>query len=269
MPGCHPQMNGQCEHFNATLINILGTLPEKPKSTWREQVPTLVHAYNCTRNNTTDFILYYLMFGRKPCLPIGILFGTSTADLKGNTSTKYVESLKWRIEWAYNTANEVVKKEQEQNKWHYDCKVRCVQLKVGDKLSFKCTAFKGKHKIQDRCKNTICEVMEQPLDKIPVFEIKSMEGDDKTKVVHWNLLLPLFSDPSDHTSESDTKSVVDQTVRTCEVIAAGAVTSHVQNIGSYSRVWVTNMIQSGLELLLLCLNKSKHYNLLDLIRNWI
>ena len=31
---------------------MLGTLPEKPKSTWREQVPTLVHAYNYTRNNT-------------------------------------------------------------------------------------------------------------------------------------------------------------------------------------------------------------------------
>ena len=75
----------------------------------------LVHAYNCTRNNATDFSAYYLMFGRKPCLPIDILFGTNTADLKGGTSTKYVENLKWRIEWAYKTANGVVKKEQE---WH-------------------------------------------------------------------------------------------------------------------------------------------------------
>ena len=104
-------MNGQCENFNATLINILDTLPEKPKSTWREQLPTPVHAYNCTRNNVTDFSLYYLMFGQKPCLPIDRLFGTCTADLKGNASTKYVENLKWRIEWAYNTTNKVVKKE--------------------------------------------------------------------------------------------------------------------------------------------------------------
>ena len=112
MSGYHLQMNGQCECFNAILINMLGTLPEKPKSTWREQAPTLVHAYNCTRNNVTDFSLYYLMFGRKPHLPIDILFGTNTADLKGNTSTKYVKNLKWRIEWAHKTANEVVKKEQ-------------------------------------------------------------------------------------------------------------------------------------------------------------
>ena len=72
--GYHPQTNGQCECFNDTLINMLGTLPEKLKSTWREQVPTLVHAYNCTRNNATGFSPYYLMCGRKPCLPIDILW---------------------------------------------------------------------------------------------------------------------------------------------------------------------------------------------------
>ena len=59
--GYHPQTNGQCECFNATIINMLGTLPEKPKSTWREQVPTLVHAYNCKRNNVTGFIPYCFM----------------------------------------------------------------------------------------------------------------------------------------------------------------------------------------------------------------
>ena len=113
--GYHPQTNGQCEHFNATLINMLGTLPDKPKSTWREQVPTLVHAYNCTRNNATGFSPYYLMFGQKPCLPIDLLFGTNTADLKGNSIT-YIENLKKQIEWAYQTANEAIKKEQERNK---------------------------------------------------------------------------------------------------------------------------------------------------------
>ena len=74
-----------------------------------------------------------------------------------------------------------------------------------------------------------------------------MEGDDKMKVVYRNLLLPLFSDPSDYTSELDTTSVVDQTVSTHEVIAAGAVASHVQIMGAYSRAWVANMFQQGLE----------------------
>ena len=72
-----------------------------------------MHAYNCPRSNATDFSPYYLMFGRKLHLPINILFGTNTAKLKGNTSTKYPENLKQRLEWVYKTANEVVKKEQE------------------------------------------------------------------------------------------------------------------------------------------------------------
>ena len=109
--GYHPQANGHCKDFSATLINMLGTLPEKTKSTWREQVPTLVYAYNCTRNNATSFSPYYLMFGWKPCLPIDLIFRTNTADLKGN-SISYIENLKRRIEWAYQTANKVIKREQ-------------------------------------------------------------------------------------------------------------------------------------------------------------
>ena len=58
MSGYHPQLNGQCECFNATQINMLGTLPDRPKHTWREHVPTLVHAYNYTRNNVTGFSPY-------------------------------------------------------------------------------------------------------------------------------------------------------------------------------------------------------------------
>ena len=67
------------------------------------------------------------------------------------------------------------------------------------------------------------------------------------KVVHRNLLLPLFSDPLDHTCQLDNKSMVDQTVSTHKVIAAGAIASHVQNMGAYSRAWVTNMLHKGLE----------------------
>ena len=102
--------NGQCEHFNATLISMLGTLPEKPKSTWRKQVLTLVHVYNCTRNSATGFSLYYLMFVCKPHLPIDLIFGTNLADLKGNHIT-YIENLKKRMAWTYETANDIIQKE--------------------------------------------------------------------------------------------------------------------------------------------------------------
>ena len=49
----HPQTNGQCERFNSTLINMLGILPPKKKSEWKNHIGTLVHVYNCTRNSAT------------------------------------------------------------------------------------------------------------------------------------------------------------------------------------------------------------------------
>ena len=94
---------------------MFGTLPEKPKSTWREQVPTLGHAYNCTRNNLTGFSPYYLMFGCKPHPPIDLIFGTNITNLKGNHIT-YIKNLKERMTWAYETANDVIQKEQERNR---------------------------------------------------------------------------------------------------------------------------------------------------------
>ena len=169
--GYHPQTNGHCKCFNATLINMLGTLPKKPKSTWREQVPTLVHAYNCTRNNATGFSPYYLMFGSKPHLPIDLIFGTNLPDLKGIYIT-YIENLKKGMAWAHETTNDIIQKEQGRNKQCNDHKTQCAKLMISDQVLLQHTAYKGKHKIQDRWENTIYEVVDQPFKNMAVFKIK-------------------------------------------------------------------------------------------------
>ena len=60
----HLQTNGQCERFNSTLINMLGTLPKEKKSEWKNHIGTLVHAYNCARNSapTTSCLVDNLTF---------------------------------------------------------------------------------------------------------------------------------------------------------------------------------------------------------------
>ena len=47
-PPYHPETNGQCKRFNQTLISMIGTLEIQDKQCWKDYLPTLVHAYNCT-----------------------------------------------------------------------------------------------------------------------------------------------------------------------------------------------------------------------------
>ena len=51
----HPQTNGQCEHFNSTLLNMLSTLTPEQKKDWKSYVPAMVHAYNYTKNTATGY----------------------------------------------------------------------------------------------------------------------------------------------------------------------------------------------------------------------
>ena len=75
---CHPETNGQCERFNQLLINMIGILESDDKKCWKDYIPTLVHAYNCTKKNATDFSPYYLMYGCKPRLPIDMKFSLTS-----------------------------------------------------------------------------------------------------------------------------------------------------------------------------------------------
>ena len=57
-----PQGNGLVERMNCTILNMLRTLPETCKFSWKDHVNKLIHAYNCTVHGSTSYSPSFLLF---------------------------------------------------------------------------------------------------------------------------------------------------------------------------------------------------------------
>ena len=145
----HPETSGQYEHFNATLISMIGTLPSHAKRNWQEWITTLTHAYNCTVSPVTGFSPYFLMFWRNPKLPLDIDLEIPTIEQELTSRQNYIQKLYSRLQWAYKRAQENSKKESECHKKYYDQRVKCMELRPDDLVRVRIKALTGDHKIAD------------------------------------------------------------------------------------------------------------------------
>ena len=183
-----PQTNGNCEQFNATLINMLGTLPPHAKKSWSEWVATLTHAYNCTMSQTTGFSPFFLMFGRIPKIPIDVEFGVTLPNLSDTSQQNYAQKLKAQLKWAYKKVNEVNLKEAARHKKYYDCKFKCMKLVPGDTVLVRIKAFRADRKIADKWEQQPYVVLEQ-MSNQPVFKVKPTgdDGENNVRTLHQNM----------------------------------------------------------------------------------
>ncbi len=183
----HPRGN-PVERFNRTLINMLGTLENQKKSHWRDYVKPLVHAYNCTKNETTGFTPYELMFGRQPRLPVDLAFGLTVNHQPGSHS-QYVRNLKSQLEDSYKVATENAKKTASRNKARFDKHVVDSTLKEGDRVLVRNVRLRGKHKLADRWESDVYVVQRQSGD-VPVYVVRPETRDGPQRTLHRDLLLP-------------------------------------------------------------------------------
>ena len=84
----------------------------------------------------------------------------------------------------------MAKRQQAKHRELYDQRCRGAELEVGDLVLVKQTAWKGRHKTQDKWENGEYQVVGQPIPGVPVYTVKGYTGG-KTRVLHRNLLLPL------------------------------------------------------------------------------
>lgn len=186
----HPQGDAQPERFNRTLLAMLGTLDTVKKQCWSQHITYLVHAYNCTRNDSTGYSPYQLMFGREARLPIDICFGISPNGESESSYQQYVARMRKELQKAYQLASDAATKSHLKNKARYDHRVRDLPLEKGDRILIQNVGLKGKHKLQDRWKSTPYVVLEK-LPNLPVYKVKPEHGPGVVKTLHRDHLLPI------------------------------------------------------------------------------
>ena len=72
----HTQTNGQLERMNQILICLIGKLDEDKKACWSKHLPELLMAYNSTHSAVMGYSPHFLLFGRRPRIPVDYLFPT-------------------------------------------------------------------------------------------------------------------------------------------------------------------------------------------------
>ena len=202
----HPMSNGQCERMNRSLLSMLGTLPAEKKSRWKDYVLPMVHAYNCTKHDTTGFAPFELMFGRKPRLPIDLVLGLNLPSQSGSSSySEYVADLEKRLKEAYLKAGRNISSSVNKMLGRYNSHLRGHQLQSGDRVLVKRVYFgEGKHKLEDFWEEDVYVVIDCHPD-VPVYTVKRENGKGRIRRLHRNMLLPVEDRlPSDDVAdESD------------------------------------------------------------------
>lgn len=84
---------------------MLRTLAVNEKGNWKDHLPQIVHAYNCTRRESTGFSPPFLLFGHHLCLLVDILFGL-VGEKQIMSHKSYTDRWAKRMTEAYRIASE-------------------------------------------------------------------------------------------------------------------------------------------------------------------
>ena len=126
----HPQSDGLVERFNRTLIQVLSTCIEDHPFEWEDHIHKVCMAYNSSKQATTGYSPFYLMFGREARLPVDIMYRTPSQKEEVPLAG-YVSNLRDLLHEAYERVRENVGEVQERQEQLYTRKVHGEHHKPG------------------------------------------------------------------------------------------------------------------------------------------
>ena len=191
----HPQTNGAVERVHQTLRRMIAKMDPDKRAKWPLHLGPILIAYNATRSLITGYLPYFLMFGRRPRLPIDLLFPTVRRDENARTTDEYVTSLYDKLKWALVYARDALILEAQRQKRLYDRRAGAVELHPGDKVLVNLDTFRGqRQKLKNWWGDALYTVVKCVADGIPVYEVQN-DKTKKTQVLHRARLLLWLAEP--------------------------------------------------------------------------
>ena len=145
----HAQTNGQVERMNQTIIHMISKLEEDKKACWSKHLPEMLLAYNATRSTVTGYSAYYLLFGRRPMIPVDYLFPILRDSPHQTKMEVSVAAMQKRLKEAFAVARCLTSEEVAKQCRYYDRKAEAVALQPGDIVMVHTDGFMGKRKVKD------------------------------------------------------------------------------------------------------------------------
>ena len=116
----HAETNGQVERMNQTLIHLIGKLDEDKKTCWSKHLPELLMAYNSMHSAVTGYSPHFLLFGRRPRIPVDYLFPTLQDTPHKSKLEESVALHQKRLKEAFAMARQLTLEEAARQQCHYD-----------------------------------------------------------------------------------------------------------------------------------------------------
>ena len=221
----HAQTNGQVKCMNQMIIRIIGKLEEDRKACWSKHLPELLLAYNATFFAVTGYSPYYLLFGRRPRIPVDYLFPTLCDSPHQTKMEVSVAAMQKRLKEAFMVARSLTSEEVARQCCYYDRKAGAVALQPGDIVMVHTDGFVGKQKVKDQWEDGGF-IVESQLEDWPVYQVKCLTSDDRQKpkyrILHRNrLLLVTNEDASSIPGQAQAKVTPTVLNATLEAFSAG------------------------------------------------
>ena len=173
----------------------------------------------------TRYSPYYLLFGRRPRIPVDYLFPTLRDSPHQTKMEVSVVAMQKRLKEAFAVARHLTSEEAAKQCRYYYHKAGAIALQPGDVVMVHTDGFVGKRKVKDQWEDGGF-IVESQLEDWPVYKVKCLTSDARQKpkyqIIHRNrLLLVTNEDASDIPGQAQAKATPTVLNATPEVFSAG------------------------------------------------